>query len=125
MTHETLLLRQIHPSFVQGGVVTSQAFRPTPKDDDLLSVDDGDRISAPAAWDRHTGEFGCRSDGVMAVTVAECATLDLPVAADGEPYPEHASVVFAGLTGGQRDRAAKKLRYWATDRGWLYQAPSS
>ena len=43
MTPDTLLLRQIHPGFIQGGRVTSQAFRPTPKDEFLLSVDNGDR----------------------------------------------------------------------------------
>ena len=48
MTSETLLLRQIHPSFVQKGRVTSQAFRPTPKDEHLLSVDNGDKIAAHA-----------------------------------------------------------------------------
>ena len=45
MTGTTLLLRQIHPSFVQDGRVTSQAFRPTPKDESLLSVYDGDQIT--------------------------------------------------------------------------------
>lgn len=42
MTPDTLLLHQIHPSFIQYGRVTSQAFRPTPKDEGFLSVDDGD-----------------------------------------------------------------------------------
>ena len=45
MTPDTLLLRQIHPSFIQYGRVTSRAFRPTAKDEFLLSVDDGDRVS--------------------------------------------------------------------------------
>jgi hypothetical protein len=44
MTPQTRLLRQIHPSFVQAGRVTSQAFRPTPKDDNHLSVVDGNRL---------------------------------------------------------------------------------
>jgi hypothetical protein len=34
----TLLHRQINPSWVQQGRVTSQAFRPTPKDESKLSV---------------------------------------------------------------------------------------
>ena len=42
MTPDTLLLRQIHPSFMQYGRVTSLAFRPTPKDEGFLSVGDGD-----------------------------------------------------------------------------------
>ena len=42
MTDETLLLRQVHPSFLQDGVVSSQVFRPTPKDECKLSAYDGD-----------------------------------------------------------------------------------
>lgn len=49
MTEATLLLRQIHPTFIQYGRVTSQAFRPTPKDEDQLSVDNGDMITAEEA----------------------------------------------------------------------------
>ena len=52
MTPQTLLLRQIHPSFIQAERITSQAFRPTPKDENKLSVDNGDQISADAAWQR-------------------------------------------------------------------------
>ena len=44
MTDSTMLLRQIHPAFVQADQATSQAFRPTPKDDGKLSVYDGDKI---------------------------------------------------------------------------------
>jgi hypothetical protein len=44
MTEATLLLRQVHPSFIQHGRVTSQVFRPTLKDKRLLSVYDGDLI---------------------------------------------------------------------------------
>jgi len=36
----TLLHRQVNPAFVQSGRVTSQAFKPTPKDQGLLSVYD-------------------------------------------------------------------------------------
>ena len=39
---ETLFLRQIHPTFVQNGRPTSQAFRPTPKDENQLSVYNGE-----------------------------------------------------------------------------------
>lgn len=49
MTPQTQLLRQIHPNFVQAGRVTSQAFRPTPKDENHLSVYDGDQIQPEAA----------------------------------------------------------------------------
>jgi hypothetical protein len=67
MTGTTLLLRQVHPSFVQAGRVTSQAFRPTPKDESLLSVYDGDQITAENSWSHFTSQNNCRSVGVMAV----------------------------------------------------------
>lgn len=59
MTPDTLLLRQINPTFVQCGRVTSQAFRPTPKDEFYLSVDNGDRLAAEDAWRRFTEDQGC------------------------------------------------------------------
>ena len=40
MNSKTILLRQIHPIWIQQGRVTSQAFRPTPKDENKLSVFD-------------------------------------------------------------------------------------
>lgn len=120
MTPDTLLLRQIHPNFVQQGRVTSQAFRPTPKDENLLSVDDGDRISAASAFVRFTATPDCRSAGIMAVTQAECTAQQLPVLADGQPYPEHCSIDFTACTPGERDRKAKRLARDAQERGWQF-----
>ena len=59
MDPNTLLLRQVHPSFVQaenvsaqvfytlmqGLAVTSQVFKPTPKDENQLSVYNGDKFT--------------------------------------------------------------------------------
>lgn len=119
MNDSTLLLRQIHPSFIRAGRVTSQAFRPTPKDRDRLSTDDGDRITPAAAWKRYTTVQCLQSAGVMAVTFEECRQLDLRVEADGEPYPEHVSIGFAGFGNRAREAHAKRLRSHATGRGWL------
>ena len=88
MTVETLLLRQIHPSFVQNGRATSQAFRPTPKDEFLLSVDNGDMVAPHLTWMRFSGQPDCSSAGVMAISNGECLTCDLQVTEDGIPYPE-------------------------------------
>ncbi len=97
MMPETLLLRQINPSFVQDGRVTSQAFRPTPKDEHHLSVDNGDRVQAEASWARFTSNSACSSVGVMAVSQAECAAQSLPVIEDENPHPEHCSIDFFRL----------------------------
>jgi hypothetical protein len=120
MNHETPLWRQIHPSFMVAGQLGSQAFRPTPKDQDLLSFDDGSRIPAEASWQRHTGTRGLASIGVLAVTVAECAGEGLPVIDDGIPDPEHVSVAFSGTTTSQRKAISKRLRNFAVARGWQF-----
>ena len=123
MTGTTLLLRQVHPSFVQAGRVTSQAFRPTPKDEFLLSVYDGDKIAPEKSLTHYTSQEERRSVGVLAVTVDECAVEQLPTRPDPEPFPEHVVVDFVGLADKQIETKGKKLRAKAVDRGWLYQTP--
>ena len=54
MNDATLMLRQIHPSFIKQGQITSQAFRPTIKDDKKLSVYDNDMITAEKAYEHYT-----------------------------------------------------------------------
>lgn len=61
MNQDTLLLRQIHPSFVQASnvsaqvfSVTSQAFKPTPKDEYMLSVYNGDKFQPDVAYEHYT-----------------------------------------------------------------------
>jgi hypothetical protein len=53
MTDTSLIHRQVHPSFVQAGSissqvfsVTSQVFKPTPKDLGKLSVYNGEKYTA-------------------------------------------------------------------------------
>lgn len=121
MTPDTLLLRQIHPSFIQNGRVTSQAFRPTPKDEFLLSVDDGDRVSAEAAWQRFIANPACKSIGVQAISQAECAAQELPVIEDGQPNPEHCSVDFTAFEKKAIEKKSKLLRAQAETRGWLFR----
>lgn len=123
MTPETLLWRQVHPSFMEGGQPSSQVFRPTPKDLDRLSFDDGDRIDAVAAWRRFTEQRGLQSVGVLALQVLELEQQELTVAADGVPDPEHVSVAFTGKASSQRKAISKKLRDLALARGWQFRAP--
>lgn len=122
MRAAALLWRQIHPSFLQQGSPSSQAFRPTPKDGDRLSFEDGDRVSAEASWRRYTGELKLESVGVLAVSVAECEGQCLGIEADGVPVPEHVSVNFGGKSNGQRKTISKLLRDLAMQRGWQFEA---
>ena len=121
MNNATLLLRQIHPSFIQNDRVTSQAFRPTPKDEKKLSVYDGDMIDSVAAFEHYTQELKLVSVGVMGITVNECATLDLPCQNDPEPFPEHAIIDFSDLTERAITKKSKLLKKKAEARGWLYR----
>lgn len=124
MEASTLLYRQVNPSWVQGGRVTSQAFRPTPKDKDKLSVYDGDLIGPEAAWQHFTEQRGLASIGVVAVSVAECAEQELPALSDPEDFPEHALIDFTGKSNSQRDKCSKILRAKSEARGWLFEAPA-
>jgi hypothetical protein len=122
---DTLLHRQVNPSWVQQGRITSQVFKPTPKDQRRLSVYDGDQVTALQAWNHYTSELGLSSMGVVAVTVAECKGLDLTAEPDPEAFPSHAVIKFDTCTASQIERSAKRLKLHAESRGWLYRADSA
>ncbi len=125
MSPDTLLLRQIHPSFVQDGRVTSQAFRPTPKDELQLSVDNGDRVSAEQAWRRYTANPACASMGVQGLAQTDCTAQALPVIEDGQPHPEHCSIDFSAFDKKTIEKKSKLLRAAAEARGWLYKVAAA
>ncbi len=121
MNPDTLLLRQVSPSWIKDGRATSQAFTPTPKDERRLSVYDGDQITPAASWDHFTGEQELESFGVLAVTVQECQDAGTTVAPDPAPFPEHAVIDFTKLTSNSKVKAVgKRLMRRANDRGWQY-----
>jgi hypothetical protein len=100
----TLLHRQISPSWLQLGRVTSQAFKPTPKDMKRLSLYDGDQITAGASGKHYTTELKLTSIGVLAITVAECGNQALPVDPDGVPFASHVSVRFDACSNSQIEK---------------------
>ena len=122
MNGETQLYRQIHPNFVKEGRATSIAFRPSSRDPYHLSVYDGDQITAQEAWQHYTSTLDKESSGVMAVTVNECAHMNLGVVDDHIPYKEHAFIEFGGSTKSQIKKISKNLRVVAQNRGWLFSS---
>ncbi|MDP8999470.1 MAG: hypothetical protein M3O46_05100 [Myxococcota bacterium] len=99
---EELLFRQVHPSFVRDGRPSSQAFRPTAKDEGKLSVARGSLTTAAGAFELHTAGLGLPSAGTWAVTVGECreqalSVLPDPLTSPPETVadPAHALVDFA------------------------------
>lgn len=121
MNAATILIRQIHPSFIQQGRVTSQSFRPTPKDENMLSTYDGDLITAKSAWKHYTEVLKHASNGALGVSVKECELLELPAVADPASFPEHVVIDFSAHQRKQIETKSKKLKLNAEARGWLYQ----
>ncbi|MCX7047870.1 MAG: hypothetical protein NTX50_20590 [Candidatus Sumerlaeota bacterium] len=122
MNVRTILLRQVHPAWVQQGQITSQVFKPTPKDNRRLSVYDGDMISPEKAWTHYFEVLHCQSVGVMGVSVGECHIFGLSAAPAPAVFPEHAVIDFSNLSNSQVQKKAEYLRDKAVSRGWLYQA---
>jgi len=130
MNPQTLLHRQVHPSFVRGDrttslafMPTSQVFRPTPKDNHRLSVSNGDQISAEQAYIRFINTLSYKSVGVLSVSVEECCSLAVTPLADADPpaeQPDHCFIDFRGKSGRQIEKIATQLRNHATNRGWSF-----
>ena len=124
MNSDTLLYRMISPSFIQDRFAISPAFKPTRKDNGRLSVYDGDQISPQAAYE-HYASLGYKAVGVLAVSVAECESLDLAVTPDPLPgFPEHTTIDFTTLSRKGTELAARTLRERATARGWQHRPNS-
>ncbi len=123
MKPETLLYRQVHETWLQLGVPSSQTFRPTQKDEGKPSVYDGDVIgTAEASYLHWTVDLKLTSVGVLAVTEGECSNLNLQAVTDGNPFPAHATIDFAGCKSkNEIKRLAGELTKLAFTRGWQYR----
>lgn len=119
MNEDTPLYRQVNSAWEQRGMVTSQAFTPTHKDNKRLSVYAGNMISPEDAWRHYNRQYA--SIGVMAVTVSECGAEDLAVRLDPREFREHAVVDFSGLTNNKIRRKARNLSDAANIRGWCFR----
>jgi hypothetical protein len=119
------LYRQVHPAFIDGGRPSSQAFKPTPKDEGKLSVRHSP-MSPAEAFEAHVAA-GYRTAGTWGVTVSEVRVAGLR-AVDDSKTPDapqaHAYIDFRGLGGSQVTRAAKLLAHSATLRGRLHPPPT-
>lgn len=121
MTPNTLLFRQVSPSWIKQGEVTSQLFKPTRKDKKRPSVYDGDQVTAQESYCHYTVELGLSSVGAVAVTVTECEDQDLAVIPDPDTFPSHVLIDFCGYS--NNDIIIKKaicLKRAAIERGWQY-----
>jgi hypothetical protein len=121
MSPQSLLLRQVHPSFLPEGQLSSQAFIPFPKDKGGLSVYDDELISANDSFLHYTEILGLASAGVWGVSNEEVAATGLT----SQPAPlsdssAHALINFANNPEKEWRKLAKRLRAYALARGCLH-----
>lgn len=118
-----VLFRQIHPSFVENGVPSSQPFKPTEKDQNQLSLD---RSSLTTAAKSHALylESGLSSEAVFGLTVGEFTSETINCQSDplkGPPAnPAHTLADYSAFTGNQQKNIAKRLKLKALARGRLH-----
>ena len=120
-----ILHRQVHPTWIDDGEPSSQAFEPTEKDEKCLSVTRGDQQDAGTAFEYHTQSLGLESEGVWGVNVEELKAQGTRAVDDsGLPaitIPSHAYVDFRAMASGKaRKRIARTLAAAARERGRLH-----
>lgn len=123
---DELLFRQVHPSFIDEGVPSSQAFTPTSKDDGRLSVDRSSLTTAAASHALYVGD-GHASDAVYALTVAEFAGEGLECFSDPvlpgvgqSANPAHAVADYSPHKANAQKTKARRLKQKAIARGKLH-----
>lgn len=114
------LFRQVNPFFIQAGKISSQVFRPTDKDQGMLSCYNGSLISAQDSYHHFVTNPLCKSVGVVAILEHECQQESLPVVHDGVPFPEHSSIDFRAYTENQIRKKSQILAKLAAPRGFEY-----
>jgi hypothetical protein len=119
---DEFLYRQVHPNWIEDGQPSSQAFKPTKKDEGMLSIALGSKTTAEGAFLHHTQTLELASGGTWAVTVAEVATVDLSsFEQPRENSPAHGFIDFRDLARKAIESKAKLLLARARDRGCMYQ----
>ena len=119
------LFRQVHPSFLREERPSSQAFKPTPKDEKQLSVARGALTDSVQAYDLHVKAKELKSAGTWAVTVGEAqaeglSSISAPLT---EPVADlaHALIDFRVCKSkGDIERKASRLADKARARGRLH-----
>ena len=112
------LLRQVHPSFIRDGRLSSQAFKPSSQDAGELSVSRRSLVTAKAAYERYLARSR-QSCGVWSVTVEECGVSGVKCYSDALPDDDaHSLIDFASLESkSQWEKVSNKLVVFARARG--------
>lgn len=118
--------RQIHPSWMEEGDPTRQAFAPSTKDEGCLSLDRSLGINAKQSYENYTS-LGLKSEAVYGITVGEFEAQPHPIPCHASPIdeadqknPHHSHADFNSLTKAQRKAKITELRRAAIGRGKLH-----
>ena len=118
---DELLHRNAHPTFIDNGRISSQAFRLTSRDEGRLSIQQNSRAAAAIAYERYTAR-GLQSGGVWSITVAECGQFTLSVYDDPlEDDDSHAITDLIAYSVSQARKLTNKLASKARERGCQYR----
>lgn len=129
LTENEVLLRQVHPSQINGAEPKSAAFRPMKRDQYTLSTR-REWVGARQAYEQHRA-LNLQSVGSWGISVDECASIELN-AFDDSALPNtplgHVSIPF-GIPKRDREKdpelvaKSRTLRDHAIRRGNLYIPP--
>lgn len=122
---EGVLYRQVHPELVdEAGKPSSSVFRPTPNDENKLSVDRSKITTAKDAFELFLSR-GRSSSAVYGVTVEEFGSEELgcvadPIDCEEFANPAHALVDYSSFGGAQQRKKAQRIKVVALARGQLH-----
>jgi hypothetical protein len=131
LTENEVLLRQVHPSQINGTVPKSAAFRPMKRHHYTLSTR-REWVGAQQAYEQHCA-LNLESAGTWGISVDECAGIELDAFDDSalpDTPPGHVSIPF-GIPKRDTEKdpeliaKSRTLRDYAIRRGNLYMPPPS
>ncbi len=126
MNDNSLLLRQIHKSFIKtDGYVMEEAFKPRERDNGRLSLYDSDIMNPKESFDHYNNLRNCVSSGVMAFSVGEVSSVDLQAfSSPSENNPAHAHIDLSYLSENDKDIKVRLLGIFANNRKRVYPLAS-
>jgi hypothetical protein len=123
-----LLLRQVNPSFIRAGRPSSKVFEPKAKDEGKLSIVLERKRQAQAAYEFFIKIPKCRSVGILAISVGDCLSEELPAhhaplseAEDGLEDDAHGIIDFSQTEAEFHEEKAIALHRAAMARGYVFQ----
>ena len=118
---DELLFRQVPSAWMDDGVSSNQAFRPTRKDEGQMSIARGSLTTAEDVYKHYTAVMNLDSVGTWALTVGEAGAAGLQSfdhhRAD---IPAHGFIDFRDLSRRNAERKSMILGPHARERGRLY-----